>query len=56
MYHADILMSMGVPQNKIFVMSREKGGITDPFGSDLNFYRACRDEIVSVLTDLLEKL
>lgn len=56
LYHAEALMEMGVPKNKIFVMSKEKGGITDPFGSDLDFYRTCRDEIVSVLDELLTKL
>lgn len=36
--HAQTLMSIGVPQEKIYILG---GGIPDPYGSDLVNYRRC---------------
>lgn len=38
-YHAETLMSVGVPKEKIYLLG---GGIPDPYGSDLVTYRRCR--------------
>ena len=51
--HAQTLMSIGVPQNKIYVLG---GGIPDPYGSDLVTYRRCRksiEEAIDVFCRLL---
>lgn len=42
MEHAKTLMTVGVPQNKIYILG---GGIPDPYGSDLVTYRRCRKSI-----------
>lgn len=40
--HAETLMSIGVPKEKIFILG---GGIPDPYGSDIATYRQCRNAI-----------
>ena len=40
--HALTLMTIGVPQKKIYVLG---GGIPDPYGADLVTYRRCRKAI-----------
>lgn len=30
------------------------GGIEDPFGGDINVYRACRDQILAALNDIIK--
>ena len=51
--HALTLRSIGVPQNKIYVLG---GGIPDPFGSDLVTYRRCRRAIEAAIDDFCEYL
>lgn len=51
--HAYILYRAGVPQGKIYVLGDQ---IPDPFGGDLNIYRACRDSIAAALEKLLETI
>ena len=40
--HAETLMSIGVPKNKIYILG---GGIPDPYGSDIETYRKCLEAI-----------
>lgn len=49
MPHAQALMAMGVPKDKIYILN-----VSDPFGGDLQVYRDCRDEIRDRLIVLLE--
>lgn len=49
MSHAQALMAMGVPKDKIYILN-----VSDPFGGDLQVYRDCRDEIRDRLIVLLE--
>lgn len=49
MAHAQALMAMGVPNNKIYILN-----VSDPFGGNLQVYRDCRDEIRDRLIILLE--
>ena len=49
MAHAQALMAMGVPKNKIYILN-----VSDPFGGNLQVYRDCRDEIRDRLIILLE--
>ena len=46
--HAQTLMSIGVPQNKIYILG---GGIPDPYGSDLVTYRRCRKAIEDAIDE-----
>ncbi len=47
--HADLLEGCGVDKMNIFVL-----GIPDPFGGTETDYRACRDQIISGINELLE--
>ena len=47
--HADILEALGIDKLKIFVL-----GINDPYGGDMDTYRACRDEIFGTIDELIE--
>lgn len=49
--HKAALLSVGVPENKLFVLGN---GISDPFGGDITVYRRCRDEIFAAI-DALEE-
>ena len=47
--HRAVLLSVGVPENKLFVLGN---GISDPFGGDITVYRRCRDEIFAAIDEL----
>jgi len=49
--HRDMLLSVGVDSKKLFVLG---GGIPDPFGSDIEVYRNCRDCIIEEIDKLIE--
>lgn len=46
------VLKMYVNEEKITVLS---GGISDPFGGDLEIYSKCRDEIVNAIDKLIEE-
>lgn len=50
--HAYILEQAGAPKGKIYVL----GDIRDPFGEDLDAYRACREELSAALGILMQKV
>jgi protein-tyrosine phosphatase len=47
--HADLLEALGFDKLKIHVL-----GINDPFGGDIELYRACRDEIFEAVDEFIE--
>lgn len=47
--HQQILVEAGVEPGRVYVMG---GGIEDPFGKDLDAFRACRDQIQDALPAL----
>ncbi|MBP3390984.1 MAG: low molecular weight phosphatase family protein [Clostridia bacterium] len=47
--HADTLEALGIDKLKCFVL-----GIPDPFGGDIETYRACRDNIFEAVDELIE--
>lgn len=49
MEHAEVLMNLGIPKNKIFVMN-----IPDPFGGSQEVYDNCCDAIRAVSEKLVE--
>ncbi len=53
--HKDILKTIGIDHN-VYILNEEKGGISDPFGSDLNTYIKCRNELSAAIEDLISKL
>lgn len=49
MSQAQALMQCGIPQNKIYILN-----VPDPFGGDMEIYKACCDAIKTQLEILLE--
>ena len=47
--HADTLEALGIDKLKCYVL-----GISDPFGADIEVYRACRDNIFEAIDELVE--
>lgn len=47
--HADTLEALGIDKLKCYVL-----GIPDPFGADVEVYRACRDNIFEAIDELVE--
>lgn len=50
--HAYVLSQAGVPEGKIYLPR----GIQDPYGGNLERYRACRDQICQELETFLQRL
>ena len=44
--HKDMLVTLGIEENKIIILNKNNNGISDPYGGDLETYRKCRDEIM----------
>lgn len=51
--HVSELKEMGVPEEKIRILGN---GVSDPYGSSLAVYKACRDEILNSLEEILNEL
>ncbi len=51
--HGYVLRRAGVPHEKVYVAAPE---IPDPFGGDLQTYRACRDALETAIRRFLEEL
>ncbi len=54
--HSEILMYYGVPEDKIYILAEDKGGISDPYGGTLPRYIQCAGEIREAVEDLIEYL
>ena len=51
--HADILESIEIPPEKIYVLGNQ---IQDPYNGNVKVYRQCRDEIKVALEKLYEHI
>ena len=51
--HAAALEGAGVPAKKVTVLG---GGVSDPYGGDLDTYRACRDQLREAVTEYLDRI
>ena len=51
--HGNFLRQCGIPADKIVMLG---DGIPDPFGGDMDIYRACRDAIAEAVTRLIDRL
>jgi protein-tyrosine phosphatase len=63
--HADILRSLGIPDELVRVLRRAPNkddkydlrmDIVDPYGGDINAYRKCRDDIAGAVESLISTL
>jgi len=54
--HIAQLKSMDLDESKICMLNEKKGGVADPYGLNLANYKACRDEIVNSLEEIIDKL
>ncbi len=54
--HKQVLMSFGVPSEKIYILAESTGGISDPYGGSLQRYRQCCCEIEVAVRELLKEL
>lgn len=63
--HADILRSLGIPDELVRVLRRVPNkddkydlrmDIVDPYGGDINAYRKCRDDIAGAVKSLISTL
>ncbi len=50
--HKNFLSSIGISREHLYILN---GGIPDPFGSDIDTYRSCRDTIFSSIDTLIKK-
>ena len=50
--HYDVLNSI-IPEEKLYILG---GGIDDPYGCDLEVYRACAEKIKNSLPGLLDRI
>lgn len=50
------LIALGAPEKEVEVVEKERGGINNPYGSDLETYRACAEVLACVATALAGKL
>ena len=48
--HRAAMLSVAQNESKVSVLG---GGIRDPYGQDISVYRACRDEIINAINNLL---
>lgn len=54
--HKIQLLSAGVDSKKVSVLAEDTGGISDPYGGDLNIYRKCRDQIYKGIENSIKEL
>ncbi len=54
--HKAALIALGANPYKVSVLATEDGGISDPYGGDLDTYRRCRDEIYDALKISIKEL
>ena len=55
-HHKSALIALGANPYKVSVLATEDGGISDPYGGDLDTYRKCRDEIFDAIRYSLNEL
>lgn len=55
-FHKHALIALGANPYKVWLLGAETGGISDPFGGDLDTYRRCRDEIYDAIQSSLKEI
>lgn len=55
-FHRTALLYMGVDPDKITILAENKGGISDPYGGDLEVYRLCRNQIYGEIKEITDNL
>lgn len=54
--HVCELKAMGISDEKVKMLNEKSGGVADPYGSSLAVYKACRDEILNSLEEIINEL
>lgn len=54
--HLAELLTMNIDSSKVCMLGEKSGGVADPYGSSLGVYKACRDEIINSLEEIINKL
>lgn len=54
--HTTELKTLDIDSEKICMLNEKNGGIADPYGSSLEVYKSCRDEIYNSLQEIIERL
>lgn len=54
--HVEELKSAGIEESKIRMLNEKNGGVRDPYGSSLEYYKYCRDEIKNSLEEIIAEL
>ncbi len=61
--HATLVKSLGVPENMVVVLEKPSEdkydlgvGIADPFGSDINGYKKCAQDLREAISELIKTL
>lgn len=55
-HHKAALIALGANPYRVSVLATEDGGISDPYGGDIDTYRRCRDEIYNAIEFSLKEL
>ena len=53
-HHAAAVTARGADPRKIVILNQDRGGIADPYGGDLDAYRAVRDQLAKAVTALAD--
>ncbi len=54
--HLAELKALGIEDERLLLLNENGGGIKDPYGSSLDVYRLCRDEILNSLDQVRDRL
>ena len=54
--HIKELENMEIPKDKLRLLNAENGGVTDPYGGNIETYRRCRDIIIKSLGEIFTEL
>lgn len=54
--HLSELKAMGIDSQKVCMLNEKSGGVADPYGCSLAVYKACRDEILNSLEEIIVEL
>ena len=54
--HIKELEAMGLPKEKLRLLNAVNGGVTDPYGGNIETYRRCRDIIIKSIGEIFTEL
>ena len=54
--HINELKSMGIPEEKLRLLNSDRGGVSDPYGGNLETYKICRDTLSKNIEKIIAEL